>query len=648
MDSLFGQELTEALEIEGTGPEKVRTLIYPVKEKAAETAARKTVEKILKRSAENRRLVLGLATGTTAIPFYEALAEIHQTEGISFKNVITFGLDEYYPIAPGSPRSYESFLRKVFLSRVDIPEENIHFLKGDVPEDELYEYCASYEAAILLAGGIDIQILGVGRTGHVGFNEPGSPENTITRAVSVDRLTRLDVAEEFSGLENVPSKALTMGIGTIMKARKIFLMAWGKHKAAILKSSLEGDVTPRIPPTIFQHHSDTTFFLDGDAASELTRFHTPWLVGSCRWNDRLIRKAVVWLCLRVEKPILKLTDRHYSDHGLGELLTKHGPSNRINIKVFNDLQHTITGWPGGKPGVDDANRPERNSPHPKTCLIFSPHPDDDVISMGGTLSRLVEQGHQVHVAYQTSGNVAVADEYILKYLHFMDNFDGLFSLKAPGARELKEELRAFLASKTVEQIDDPRIRLLKGLVRRGEALAACGSFDIPGERLHFLDLPFYETGSAEKQPPGDKDVRIVMDLLEKLQPHQIYAAGDLADPHGTHKVCFEIIREALDRLKKKGRPWLGQCRLWLYRGAWQEWELEKVDMAVPISPDELAKKTRAILKHTSQKDGALFMGEDQREFWQRAEERNRSTARLYDRLGMAEYEAFELFVRLPF
>ena len=357
---------------------------------------------------------------------------------------------------------------------------------------------------------------------------------------------------------------------------------------------------------------------------------------------------MVWLCLRVEKPILKLTDRHYSDNGLGELLTLHGPSNRINIKVFNDLQHTITGWPGGKPGVDDQNRPERNTPHPKTCLIFSPHPDDDVISMGGTLSRLVEQGHRVHVAYQTSGNVAVADEYILKYLHFMENFDDLFHLAAPGALELKNELRSFLADKSPEQIDDPRIRRLKGLVRRGEALAACGSFDIPAERLHFLDLPFYETGSAEKQPPGEVDIEIVKELLETLQPHQIYAAGDLADPHGTHKVCFEIIREAVRRLKEENRPWLDQCRLWLYRGAWQEWELEMVDMAVPISPDELAKKTRAILKHTSQKDGALFMGEDQREFWQRAEERNRSTARLYDRLGMAEYEAFELFVRLPF
>lgn len=371
-------------------------------------------------------------------------------------------------------------------------------------------------------------------------------------------------------------------------------------------------------------------------------------MGPCDWTDRLIRKAVVWLCLRVNKPVLKLTDRHYSDHGLGDLITKHGPSNAINIKVFNDLQHTISGWPGGKPGVDDSNRPERKDPFPKKCVVFSPHPDDDVISMGGTLSRLVEQNHEVHVAYQTSGNVAVADEYIIKYLQFMEDYETLFDTKGDRSAEITAGLRKFLAEKDTEEMDTPEIRRLKAFVRRGEAVAACRYFKIPEKRLHFLDLPFYETGLVEKRPPGDEDVEIVMNLLEEIQPHQIFAAGDLADPHGTHRVCIEVVLEALRRLKNKETPWLEECWLWLYRGAWQEWELDKVDMAVPISPDELAAKTKAILKHTSQKDGALFMGEDQREFWQRAEERNRATAQLYDRLGMAEYEAIEVFVRHRF
>ena len=641
----FSDPANRIIEIEGLGPERIKAEIFRSPEEAGAEVAARVAAKIRKRAEQGRSLVLGLPTGTTPVPFFRELCRLHSEEGLSFKNVVAFQLDEYYNLPPESIHSYGSFLERELFSHIDILPENIHRLYGDVAEEELYNYCAAYEAEIVSAGGIDIQVLGIGRTGHVGFNEPGSPSSTITRAVTLDKLTRADAAEDFLGLEKVPAKSLTMGIGTIMKAKQIYVMAWGKAKASIVKKSLEGDVSPRIPPTIFQHHSNAVFFLDSDSAEGLTRFNTPWLVGPCRWSDRLIRKAVIWLCMRVEKPVLKLTDRHYYDNGLGDLLTKHGPSNKINIEVFNDLQHTITGWPGGKPNVDDSSRPERKSPHSKRVVVFSPHPDDDVISMGGTLSRLVQQGHDVHVAYQTSGNMAVADEYILKYLHFMESYEEVFSLSNVNTGKINSELKKFLADKHPEQMDSPEIRKLKGLVRRGEAIAACRYFNIAESNLHFLDLPFYETGAIEKRPPGDEDVERVIEILREIKPHQIFAAGDLADPHGTHKVCIEIVLEALAVLRKAKDKWLDDCWLWLYRGAWQEWDLDKVDMAVPISPDELAAKTTAILKHTSQKDGALFMGEDQREFWQRAEDRNRSTARLYDKLGMAEYEAFEVFVR---
>jgi len=639
---------TEIVEIPGLGPERIKSVIYPSALEAATALARRVADKIKRRASQNRSLVLGIPTGTTPLPFYKELVRIHKEEKLSFSHVIIFCLDEYFPMDPSSVHSYNHYINQNFFDKVDILEENRHTLKGDVPAEGLHEYCASYETAILIAGGIDIQILGVGRTGHLGFNEPGSPEATTTRAVTLDKLTRLDAAEEFLGIGNVPRKALTMGLGTIMKAKKVYLMAWGHSKAAVVKKSLEGEVTNSMPPTIIQHHSNAEFFLDRDAASELTRFHTPWLVGPCDWDDRLIRKAVVWLCLKVNKAVLKLTNRHYVDNGLGDLIAKHGPSGQINIKVFNDLQHTITGWPGGKPGVEDINRPERRSPHPKRCLIFSPHPDDDVISMGGTLSRLVEQGHEVHVAYQTSGNVAVADEYIKKYLLFIENYKKQFSVVNDETAKINKRIVDFLDNKGSEDMDSLEIRKLKSSVRRGEAIAACEYFNIPKERLHFLDLPFYETGLSQKSPPGKDDIHLVKKIISDIKPHQIFAAGDLADPHGTHKVCMEIILDALEELKKEGPPWLNDTWLWLYRGAWQEWELDQVDMAVPISPDELGKKTKAILKHTSQKDGALFMGEDNREFWQRAEERNRGTAELYDALGMAEYEAFELFVRYLF
>lgn len=641
VDDHFGEEC----EIDGTGPERIHTRIFTDAGDAASAVAKRIGKLIRRREEEGKTLVLGLASDPVLIPLFRELLKIHQEEGCSFRHLVIFHLNEYYSLAPDSLHSLSGFLKRTFLQYTDIPETSIHILRGDIPEEELFDHCSRYEELIEECGGIDIQLLTASRRGHLGFNEPGSPDTCRTRAVRLDRYTRIDAAEEFLGPDSVPRKALTMGIATIMSARQLILFAKGKEKAAMVKECLEGVVSRHMPPTILQHHTAAECYIDRDAASGLSRFHTPWLVGPCEWNDRLIRKAVVWLCMKVDKPVLKLTDSHYYDHGLGDLLAKKGPRNDLNIKVFNDLQHTITGWPGGKPGVEDVNRPERKSPYPKRCVVFSPHPDDDVISMGGTLARLAEQKHQVHVAYQTSGSVAVADEYIQKYLRFIGDYDGLFGLDDQRHRDIRSKILSSLESKKADAMDLPEVRRLKAFVRRGEAVAACRYFDIPEERIHFLDLPFYETGLVEKRPPGEEDIQIVMDLLDEVEPHQIFAAGDLADPHGTHKVCIEVLLEAVKRLKKRGRAWLEECRIWLYRGAWQEWEIEKVDMAVPISPDELAAKTKAILKHSSQKDGALFMGEDRREFWQRAQERNRATAQLYDKLGMAEYEAIEVFVR---
>lgn len=622
--------------------EKVPVKIFPSAIDGSREVASRIVELAKERQQAGKNLVLGLATGSTPLMVYNELIKWHREKGFSFSNVITFNLDEYYPLENDHQQSYNHFMWDRLFKHIDIKAENIHIPSGSIEKDDVAAFCREYEKKIIEAGGIDIQLLGIGRTGHIGFNEPGSAYNSKTRLVTLDRLTRNDAADSFNGEEHVPHFAITMGVGTIMAAKEIFLMAWGEGKAEILAKAVEGPITDVVPSSFLQNHPSITFIVDPPAVAQLTRFKSPWLVGQCVWTDRMIRKAVLWLCTQTGKPLLKLTERDYNDNGLSDLITSHIFS-KINIKVFNDLQHTITGWPGGKPNVDDSTRPERALPFPKRVALFSPHPDDDVISMGGTFARLVEHGHDVHVAYQTSGSIAVSDDDAIRYLDFVRNYEKIYGISEPKAETLYKESTDFYNNKKKDSIEPSELLAIKASIRRGEATASCRYIGLPEENVHFLNLPFYETGTIKKAPAGEADIQITMDFLRSLKPHQIYAAGDLSDPHGTHRVCIDIIIEALERMKNE--EWMKDCRVWLYRGAWQEWDIEMVDMAVPLSPEEVVIKRNAIFRHQSQKDGAMFMGADKREFWQRAEERNKNTARLYDKLGMAEYEAIEVFVR---
>ncbi|KUG06979.1 glucosamine-6-phosphate deaminase [Solirubrum puertoriconensis] len=629
-------------------PERVPVSIYSDSEQASVAVAQQIADLIRQRHGEGRPCVLGLATGSSPTRVYEELVRMHREEGLSFRNVITFNLDEYYPMQPDSLQSYVRFMHEYLFDHVDIPAENIHIPNGTIRQEEVAEYCRRYEADIEEAGGIDLQLLGIGRTGHIGFNEPGSGASSRTRLITLDHITRTDAASDFYGEENVPRRALTMGVGTILEARQIVLMAWGEGKAAVIKRMVEGEPTDSVPATYLQRHPAVQVVLDEAAAAELSPRKTPWLAGiSSNWqHEATVRKAVTWLARHLQKPILKLTDEDYNENGLSDLLAESGQAYGINIRVFNQLQHTITGWPGGKPNADDSHRPERATPFPKRVLIFSPHPDDDVISMGGTLLRLVDQGHDVHVAYQTSGNIAVFDDEAIRFAEFVADYDAALGL--PGekpAESLYKRVVDSLRQKAPGQVDTPEVQQIKGLIRRGEAKSACRLAGIPDENAHFMDLPFYETGRVRKKPLGEEDIQLTIDLLNKIQPHQIYAAGDLSDPHGTHRVCLSAIFQAVERLKAEGTEWLKDCWVWLYRGAWQEWDIDQIEMAVPISPEELTRKRRAIFKHQSQKDRPLFPGADQREFWQRAEERNRTTAKIYDQLGLPEYEGIEAFVR---
>lgn len=623
--------------------EKLPVKVFSSAATGSVSVASRIGDLIVERQKAGKNVVLGLATGSSPMQVYNELIRLHKAEGLSFSNVITFNLDEYYPIKPKHFQSYNHFMWERLFLHIDIKPENVHIPSGSIDVDDVASFCREYEKQITEAGGIDIQLLGIGRTGHIGFNEPGSAYNSKTHLVTLDKLTRNDAADSFNGEEYVPHFAITMGVSSILSAREIYLLAWGEGKAEIVAKAVEGPVTDVIPTSYLQNHLNTTFILDPAAAAGLTRFKTPWRVGQCEWTDRMIRKAVLWLCTQTDKPLLKLTERDYNDYGLSELITGHAPFSKINIKVFNDLQHTITGWPGGKPNVDDSTRPERALPFPKCVALFSPHPDDDVISMGGTFARLVEHGHDVHVAYQTSGSIAVSDDDAIRYLDFVRNYEKIYNITEPKADFLFKETSNFYQNKKKDSIEPSELLTLKAAIRRGEAKASCRYIGLPEKNVHFLDLPFYETGTVKKAPPGETDVQIVMDFLRSLKPHQIYAAGDLSDPHGTHRVCIDIIIEALERMKNE--EWMKDCRIWLYRGAWQEWDIEMVDMAVPLSPEEVIIKRNAIFRHQSQKDGAMFMGSDKREFWQRAEERNKNTARLYDKLGMAEYEAIEVFVR---
>lgn len=623
--------------------EKIPVHIFDAAKSGSIYVAQQIAELIREKAARGDVAVLGLATGSSPTRVYEELVRMHREEGLSFRNVVTFNLDEYYPMNPASLQSYVRFMNEYLFNHVDIDPANIHIPDGTIARDKVYDYCAEYEKKIMDVGGIDIQILGIGRTGHIGFNEPGSKQNSITRLITLDHITRIDAASDFFGEENVPRKAITMGVGTILKARRVFLMAWGEGKAKVIQQTVEGDITDSIPATFLQLHPHTEFMLDEASSAQLTRFKTPWLVGHVDWDDKLIRKAVVWLCQKVDKPILKLTDMDYNEHGMSDLINDHGPAYSININVFNQLQRTITGWPGGKPNADDSNRPERAQPFPKRVVIFSPHPDDDVISMGGTFIRLVDHGHEVHVAYQTSGNIAVFDDDAIRFADFVTDYSDTFGLAESQATELFRRVSESLKNKQPGEVDSEEVKTIKGLIRRGEAKAGCRYVGIPDENAHFLDLPFYETGTVRKKPLGEEDIKITMDLLRKIKPHQIYAAGDLSDPHGTHRVCLAAVMEAVRRLQHE--DWMKDCWVWLYRGAWQEWDVDQIEMAVPLSPGELLRKRRAIFKHQSQKDRPLFPGSDPREFWQRADDRTRGTAKLYDDLGMAEYEAIEAFVR---
>lgn len=625
--------------------EKLPVLVYPSSGDASKAVAREIAQLIRTKATEGENCVLGLATGSTPTTVYAELVRMHQEEGLSFKNVVTFNLDEYYPIQPDQLQSYVRFMNENLFKHVDIVPENVHIPDGTIPRQQVEAYCKAYEEKIQAYGGLDLQLLGIGRTGHIGFNEPGSGKDSRTRLITLDYITVVDAASDFFGEENVPRKAITMGVGTILDAKRVILMAWGEGKASVIAKTVQGEITDSVPATYLQRHPAVTIVLDEAAAAHLTRYKTPWLVGPCNWDDQLIRKAVTWLSITLGKPILKLTNRDYGDNGMVDLITEYDSAYNINIKVFNELQRTITGWPGGKPNADDTHRPERANPAQKRVIIFSPHPDDDVISMGGTFIRLHDQGHDVHVAYQTSGNIAVFDDDVVRFADFVNDFHESFGLHPEVTQSLFFSIREKIKEKKAGEVDAHEVQKIKGLIRRGEAKAGCRYVGIKDENMHFLDMPFYETGLVKKKPLSEADIQIIVDLLRKVKPHQVFAAGDLSDPHGTHRVCLQAIFQALDRCKKEGDEWISDCWLWLYRGAWQEWEIENVDMAVPLSPDELLRKRRAIFKHQSQKDRPLFPGHDSREFWERAEQRNRGTAKLYDQLGLPEYEAIEAFKR---
>lgn len=571
--------------------------------------------------------VLGLPTGSTPIGVYRELIRLHEEEDLDLSHVITFNLDEYWPMDPSSIHSYNRWMRETFFNHVNIPEENIHIPRGDLKADEIDAFCEDYERKIEQAGGIDLQLLGIGRTGHIGFNEPGSGRASGTRMVILDPVTRIDASSSFFGEENVPLQAITMGVGTILKAKKILVMALGEHKAKIVKRTVEGEPSPEVPATFLQDHVNTLFVIDSAAATQLSSVDTPWLVSQCDWTEFLERKAVIWLSERLGKPLLKLDIRDFQNHHLAQLLRERGSAEQVRERVFNGLLTGICNNPGGE---------ER-----QTVIVFSPHPDDDVISMGGTLIQLASQGHDVHIAYMTSGNIAVFDHDALRHIDFVSEFHRTFELPDNHVEELTNRMRAAIAAKKPGDPDLAAVQEVKGLIRKTEATAGAVTAGVPAKKLHFLDLPFYRTGQVNKRPIGEEDVEIIADLMRQLNPGQIYVAGDLSDPHGTHRVCANAIIQALDVVESDGVS----PETWLYRGAWQEYEPYEIERVVPLSPEVTLRKKLAIFKHESQKDRALFPGRDEREFWVRAEHRTTNTARIYNELGLPEYFALEAFIR---
>ena len=624
--------------------EKIPTRIFRDPKEASNSVAKEIADLIKEKAAKGELVVLGLATGSSPKTVYAELIRMHKEEGLSFANVVSFNLDEYYPMQPDDIQSYWRFMREQLFDHVDMKPENIHVPDGTLSPQKIESYCKEYEEKIEALGGLDFQLLGIGGNGHIGFNEPGSLINSRTRLMMLDHSTRAAAIGDFGGeLTKVPKKAITLGVNQILQAKRIVLLGWGERKAPKIAEAVEGAVTANNPASYLQTHQNVLFVVDGAAARLLTRIRTPWQVETVKWTNELIKKAVTSLALELRKPILKLTNEDYNDNGLSDLLALQGNAYDLNIEIFNQLQHTITGWPGGKPNADDTNRPERALPEKKRCLIFSPHPDDDIISMGGTFQRLHDQNHEVHVAYQTSGNIAVSDEEALRFIDFVVDYNMAFDLNNEKSKTIFENAKKFIEHKKGSEIDSPDVRKVKGIIRMGEAKSTCRYVGIPVENAHFLNMPFYETGKVTKKPLSKKDVDLIASLIEEIKPHQIYAAGDLADPHGTHKVCLDAIFAAMEKLQHKN--FMKDCWLWLYRGAWAEWDIHEIEMAVPMSPDQVIEKRMGIFKHQSQKDGVVFQGTDSREFWQRAEERNRATAALYNRLGLAEYEAMEAFVK---
>lgn len=623
--------------LEKTRFEKIHSVIFKDSKEASKIVAKEIADLIIKKQKQNKNCVLGLATGSSPISVYQELVRMHNEEGLSFKNVITFNLDEYYPMDKNDINSYHHFMGIHLFNHIDIDKKNIHIPDGIIKKDKINQYCANYEKQIVDFGGIDFQLLGIGRTGHIGFNEPGSNYSSLTRLVHLDYMTRNDARKSFYGIENVPTTAITMGIRTIRKSKRIVLMAWGNNKSLVVQKAIEGEIDSNIPSSFLQKHNNVTFVLDESASEHLTRVKSPWLTGSTDWSEELKAKAVAWLCEKTGKSILNLTESDYNENNLSELLLTKSYYD-INLDFYKRLHRSITGWPGGKPDSDDKVRPERSKPAKKRVLIFSPHPDDDVISMGGTFDRLVSQGHEVHIAYQTSGNIAVNNSDVLKFLEVTSS---AFPVSNCENKTLIDILKG-----NNEILNHPEIRKIAGIIREKESLAATRFFGIPDSQVHFLKLPFYETGTVKKNIPSKKDFDITRNIIDQLKPHQIYAAGDLADPHGTHKVCLDIFINVLDDIKNKS--FMKDCWVWLYRGAWHEWPIHEIDMAVPMSPNQVLRKRKAIFYHQTQKDNVMFQGDDNREFWVRTEDRNREIAKKFREIGMSDYTAIETFKRYHF
>ena len=625
--------------------EKIHTDIFASMNEGAAHVADGIEAGIKAAQHEGKFYVMALGTGSSLTPGYEELIRRYEEKKLSFRHVVVFNSYEYYPLQKESSIRCINQLKERFLDHVDISEQNIFSLDGFVAQNAVQDCCRLYEQRIKTFGGLDVALLGIGRMGNIAANEPGSGIQSVTRLILIGNTSREEMENSGKTKESVPPCSLTMGIATLLSAKAIYLTAWGEEKSEIMQKVVENGITDTLPASFLQTHPNAHVVLDLSAAAHLTRIEHPWLVTSCQWTDKLVRSALVWLCQKIHKPILKLTNKDYNENGLSELLALYGSAYNANIKIFNDLQHTITGWPGGKPDADDTYRPERAKPYPKRVIVFSPHPDDDVISMGGTIRRLVQQKHDLHIAYETSGNIAVGDEEVTRFMHFINGFNQIFADSKDSVISNKyKEIKQFFAQKKEGDFDTKDILTIKGLIRRGEARTACTYNQIPLDHVHFLDLPFYESGKIEKLPMTEKDVEIVRHLLQEVKPHQIYVAGDLADPHGTHKKCTDAVLAAIDLEKEAGAEWLKDCRIWMYRGAWAEWEIENIEMCVPLSPEELRAKRNSILKHQSQMESAPFLGNDERLFWQRAEDRNRGTAQLYDGLGLACYEAMEAFV----